>query len=82
MIISLVQSARAHLLQLGKRLRAMDKEAGCNHCAIADLLFLYAHTVNWFQAIRDYKANSGFRLTMFQMPVFCMCYCFQITKHL
>ena len=52
-----VQSARAHLVKLSKWLRDRDKEAGCNNCAIADLLFLYAHTINWFQAIRDYKAS-------------------------
>ena len=54
----LVQAARAHLVKLSKWLRDRDKEAGCNNCAIADLLFLYAHTINWFQAIRDYKASS------------------------
>jgi hypothetical protein len=41
-------------------MRALDKASGATQCAIADLLFLYAHTINWFQAVRDYKATLFF----------------------
>lgn len=51
------QSAKQHLIQLSQRMRAYDVEAGLSHSAVADLLLLYGHTTNWFQALREYKAS-------------------------
>ncbi len=49
-----LQEAREKLLRVSEAMRDAD---GARLSAIGDLLFLYASTVNWFFALRTYKAR-------------------------
>ena len=49
--------ARAALMALADRMRALDVACRGGHTAAADLLVLYASTRTWFAAEREYKVR-------------------------
>ena len=49
--------ARARLMALADRMRALDVACRGGHTAAADLLVLYASTRTWFAAEREYKVR-------------------------
>lgn len=50
--------ARARLMDLANKVRALDVACGGGHTAAADILVLYAFTQTWITSERDYKVGA------------------------